>query len=115
MTCCTCASGDEIKEKARVSALEKQNTDLIEITRQLLQGRLQFNVAVAPDILAASADQKLRLEHLAKHSARRAVALIENMLEDRRQFFRDYDLLKMYASKEYFHRVNADMAENYKR
>lgn len=104
MSCYRCESPDALREKARVSALEQQNTDLIKILGKLIEGRLDFKFNLDPNLL------QLKLQdyqgYMAREAAKLAKVEIERMLEDRRQFFRDYDLLKMTATPEYWREVN---------
>ncbi len=89
--------------KARVAALEQQNTDLIKIVGKLIEGRLDFKFMLDPTLL------QLKLQDyqafMAREAAKQAKRMIEQMLEDRKQFFQDYYLLKMTATPEYWREV----------
>lgn len=106
MSCFKCDSETNLREKARVEALEKQNTDLVAIVSTLLEKQMMFRFVVDPN------QEKLRIsdyqEHLAKQSSRLAKAAIEQMLEDRRQLFYDHSLLRAYAGREYWEASNKD-------
>lgn len=107
MSCYHCEHNDAIREKARVAALEQQNTDLIKIVGELIRARLEFRFIKQP------MQEQLRLQdydaYLAKSASTQACAKIESMLEDRKQFFRDYYLLKMTATPEYYREINKDL------
>lgn len=104
MSCCRCESPDALREKARVSALEQQNTDLIKIVGKLIERRLDFKFNLDPNMYELKMGDYQNF--MVREAAKRATVAIERMLEDRRQFFRDYDLLKLTATPEYWREVN---------
>jgi hypothetical protein len=103
VTCHHCACKDEVQEKARVAALEQQNTDLIKIVGKLIEGRLDFRFILDPSLMQLKLDDYPK--HMAHDAAKKAKIMIENMLEDRKQFFHDYYLLKMTATPQYYSEV----------
>jgi hypothetical protein len=107
MSCSYCTARDSLAEKARIAALEQQNTDLIAIVKQLVDKRVDFSLQVDPSIAALHKEDYAAW--LAKSTAKQTMHYIEGMLEDRRQFFHDYNLLKMYASREYYADINASL------
>jgi hypothetical protein len=102
VTCHHCACKDEILEKARVAALEQQNTDLIAIAMKLVESQLHFHFKLEP----IAVQQQMKFNDydavMQKQAAKQAMHAIERMLEDRKQFFQDYYLLKMTATPEYY-------------
>jgi hypothetical protein len=109
MTCYACASSDTLREKARVYALEQQNTDLLKIVMQLVDKRISFDARFSPEQLLLARDLEGMKDCIARDAAKRARIMIEQMLEDRRKFFHDYDLLKMHASREYWGALNKEL------
>jgi hypothetical protein len=106
MTCHRCTSPETLREKARISALEQQNTDLIAIVKELAASRVSIDVRFSPDLVAIAKHPEDMQALIARDAAKRAAILIENMLEDRRQFFYDYNLLKHHATPSHYQAVN---------
>lgn len=109
MSCSYCTARDKLREEARIRALEQQNTDLIAIVRELMGKCLSFNIRVDPTTLMTATDRKAFENHLAKQAASMAKHSIERLLEERSHFFHDYNLLKMYASRDYYTALNEDL------
>lgn len=103
MTCYHCAEPERLREKARVAALEKQNTDLIAIVNQLTKDKLWFRIELDPQDI----DKPGYRDEVAKRAGHYARFAIEDMLEDRRQLFEDYALMKLHVGPEYYQALNA--------
>ncbi len=103
MTCHHCACRGEVQEKARVAALEQQNTDLIKIVGKLIESRLDFKFMLDSTTYEARIGDYQKF--MSREAAAQAKVMIEQMLEDRKQFFKDYYLLKMTATPEYYREI----------
>lgn len=103
MSCYQCTELERLREKARVEALEKQNTDLIAIVNQLTKEKLWFRIELDPQDI----DKPGYRDEVAKNAGCYAQRAVEDMLEDRRQFFEDYAMMKLHVGSEYYQALNA--------